>query len=70
MVINVYIALGQRQQPSGSRDFLRFLPLYGHCGNLGHVTWTIYTIQLMPLCEGDITICSPEAGNIAREIWL
>ena len=22
--------------------------------------------QLLPLCEGDMTICSPEAGNIAR----
>ena len=24
------------------------------------------TIQLLPLSEGDMTICSPEAGNIAR----
>ena len=23
-------------------------------------------IQLLPLSEGDMTICSPEAGNIAR----
>ena len=23
-------------------------------------------IQLMPLSEDDMTICSPEAGNIAR----
>ena len=27
---------------------------------LGHI------IQLLPLCEGNMTICSPEAGNIAR----
>ena len=25
-----------------------------------------YNIQLLPLCEGNMTICSPEAGNIAR----
>ena len=23
-------------------------------------------IQLLPLCEGNMTVCSPEAGNIAR----
>ena len=23
-------------------------------------------IQLLPLCEGNVAICSPEAGNIAR----
>ena len=23
-------------------------------------------IQLLPLCEGNMTICSPEAGNIAQ----
>ena len=23
-------------------------------------------IQLLPLSEGDMTVCSPEAGNIAR----
>ena len=25
-----------------------------------------YIIQLLPLSEGDMTICSPEAGDIAR----
>ena len=25
-----------------------------------------YIIQLLSLCEGNTTICSPEAGNIAR----
>ena len=26
----------------------------------------IYIIQLVPLSEGDMAICSPEVGNIAR----
>ena len=25
------------------------------------------SIQLLPLCEGNMTVCSPEAGNIVRE---
>ena len=25
-------------------------------------------IQLLPLCEGNMTVCSPEAGNIARGV--
>ena len=72
MVIYMYIALGQGQTTPFWfwRRFSEVFTICGHCRNLGHVTWTIYTIQLMPLSEGDITICSPEAGNIAREIWL
>ena len=27
-------------------------------------------IQLVPLSEGDMTICSPEAGNIARGQYI
>ena len=33
----------QDHRTSGSgEDFLRFLPIYGRGGHLGHVTWTIY----------------------------
>ena len=34
---------GNRSAGSGEEDFLRFFTIYGHCGHLGHVTWTIYT---------------------------
>ena len=34
----------RENRPAGSgEDFLRVLTIYGHCGHLGHVTWTIYT---------------------------
>ena len=29
------------------------------------IAMNCYIIQLLPLCEGNMTICSPEAGNIA-----
>ena len=30
------------------------------------VNTRVVIIQLLPLSEGDMAICSPEAGNIAR----
>ena len=33
-------------RPIGSgEDFFKVFTIYGHGGHLGHVTWTIYTIQ-------------------------
>ena len=34
--------------------------------NIQYTFLGIYIIQLLPLSEGDMMICSPEAGNIAR----
>ena len=35
----------QNHRPSGSgeEDFLKVFAIYSHGGQLGHVTWTIYT---------------------------
>ena len=33
----------RENRPAGSgEDFLRVFTIYGRCGHLGHVTWTIY----------------------------
>ena len=34
---------GNRSTGSGGEDFLQVFTIYGRGGNLGHVTWTIYT---------------------------
>ena len=34
---------GNRPAGSGEEGFLRVVTIYGHGGNLGHGTWTIYT---------------------------
>ena len=34
---------GNQPTGSGKEGFLRFFTIYGHGGQLGHVTWTIYT---------------------------
>ena len=34
--------LENRPAVSGEEDFLRVFTIYGRCGHLGHVTWTIY----------------------------
>ena len=31
-----------RTSGSGEEDISKVLTIYGHCGHLGHVTWTIY----------------------------
>ena len=33
----------------GEEDFFNDFTIYGHGGNLGHVTWTIYINFLSPL---------------------
>ena len=30
------------------------------------IVYNYFIIQLLPLCEGNMTVCSTEAGNIAR----
>ena len=32
----------QRTSGSGEEDFFKVFTIYGHGGQLGHVTWTIY----------------------------
>ena len=34
---------GNRPAGSGEEDFFKVFTIYGHCGHLGHATWTIYT---------------------------
>ena len=40
----------QGHRPFGSReeDFLKVFTIYGHSSNLGHVTWTIWTVFRSP----------------------
>ena len=43
---------------------MRKIGISRHYPSFAILKWDI--IQLLPLSEGDMTICSPEAGNIAR----
>ena len=63
------MAYGKQTDAAFSRTGLSILlgfDILGTASTICFMRSTLDNIQLLPFIEGDMTICSPEAGNISQ----